>query len=95
MAYKQPNNINQIFKIKPLIQIHTRKTTLAEIKVSQSHSRVSLFEMEDSQENTNNTIFSVRIVSIDYYMSPPLPDLDISYSSFQGSTLPLLISALF
>lgn len=39
------------------------------------------FEMEDSQDNT---IFSVRIVSIDYYMSPPIPDLDIFYSSFQG-----------
>ncbi|KAL8116725.1 hypothetical protein AgCh_023033 [Apium graveolens] len=40
--------------------------------------------MEESQENPNNTIFSVRIVSIDYYMFPPIPDLDISYSSFQG-----------
>ncbi|CAN6575672.1 unnamed protein product [Malus baccata var. baccata] len=28
--------------------------------------------------------FSVRIVSVDYYMAPPIPGLDISYSSFQG-----------
>nr|GMD05868.1 DNA polymerase zeta catalytic subunit isoform X1 [Ipomoea batatas] len=28
--------------------------------------------------------FSVRIVSMDYYMCPPIPGLDISYSSFQG-----------
>ncbi|XP_071725510.1 DNA polymerase zeta catalytic subunit-like [Rutidosis leptorrhynchoides] len=38
--------------------------------------------MEDSQANSK--IFSVRIVSIDYYMSPPIPDLDFCYSSFQG-----------
>ncbi|XP_047961036.1 DNA polymerase zeta catalytic subunit isoform X4 [Salvia hispanica] len=29
-------------------------------------------------------LFSVRIVSIDYYMSPPIPDFDISYSNFHG-----------
>ncbi|KAK1386104.1 DNA polymerase [Heracleum sosnowskyi] len=40
--------------------------------------------MEESQQNSDNKVFSVRIVSIDYYMSPPIPDLDISYSSFQG-----------
>ncbi|ONI04488.1 hypothetical protein PRUPE_6G324000 [Prunus persica] len=28
--------------------------------------------------------FSVRIVSVDYYMAPPIPGVDISYSSFQG-----------
>ncbi|XP_042518598.1 DNA polymerase zeta catalytic subunit [Macadamia integrifolia] len=38
--------------------------------------------MEKSQSGGN--IFSLRIVSIDYYMAPPIPDLDISYSSFQG-----------
>ncbi|KAL4556311.1 hypothetical protein LXL04_038958 [Taraxacum kok-saghyz] len=38
--------------------------------------------MEDSQPDLN--IFSVRIVSIDYYMSPPIPGLDLCYSSFQG-----------
>lgn len=38
--------------------------------------------MEDSQSDTN--IFNVRIVSIDYYMAPPIPDIDICYSSFQG-----------
>ncbi|KAI8027476.1 DNA polymerase zeta catalytic subunit [Camellia lanceoleosa] len=39
---------------------------------------------EDSQPYSNSNIFSVRIVSIDYYMAPPIPELDISYSSFQG-----------
>ncbi|KAK9291641.1 hypothetical protein L1049_019590 [Liquidambar formosana] len=39
--------------------------------------------MADSQSALN--IFSLRIVSIDYYMAPPIPDLDICYSSFQGA----------
>ncbi|PKI51530.1 hypothetical protein CRG98_028090 [Punica granatum] len=38
--------------------------------------------MADSQPSSN--IFSIRIVSIDYYMAPPLPGVDICYSSFQG-----------
>ncbi|KAK9070718.1 hypothetical protein SSX86_011120 [Deinandra increscens subsp. villosa] len=38
--------------------------------------------MEDSQPDSKH--FSVRIVSIDYYMSPPIPGLDLCYSSFQG-----------
>ncbi|XP_043708383.1 DNA polymerase zeta catalytic subunit isoform X3 [Telopea speciosissima] len=38
--------------------------------------------MEKSQSGEN--VFSLRIVSIDYYMAPPIPDLDICYSSFQG-----------
>lgn len=38
--------------------------------------------MENSQDDAK--IFSVRIVSLDYYMAPPIPDLDICYSSFQG-----------
>ncbi|TKY61502.1 DNA polymerase zeta catalytic subunit [Spatholobus suberectus] len=38
--------------------------------------------MSDSQSNSE--IFSVRIVSIDYYMAPPIPDADICYSSFHG-----------
>ncbi|KAL3750136.1 hypothetical protein ACJRO7_011158 [Eucalyptus globulus] len=29
-------------------------------------------------------IFSVRIVSIDYYMARPIPGVDVCYSSFQG-----------
>ncbi|KAH6762547.1 recovery protein 3 [Perilla frutescens var. hirtella] len=29
-------------------------------------------------------VFSVRIVSIDYHMAPPIPGFDISYSSFHG-----------
>ncbi|GAB4855556.1 hypothetical protein Ancab_024175 [Ancistrocladus abbreviatus] len=38
--------------------------------------------MEDSQGDSN--VLSVRIVSIDYYMAPPIPDMDICYSSFQA-----------
>ncbi|KAL9450477.1 hypothetical protein AB3S75_012252 [Citrus x aurantiifolia] len=38
--------------------------------------------MADSQPDSN--IFSVRIVSIDHYMAPPIPGYDICYSSFQG-----------
>lgn len=38
--------------------------------------------MEISQGDSK--VFSVRIVSIDYYMAPPIPDFDISYSTFQG-----------
>ncbi|PIA61591.1 hypothetical protein AQUCO_00300837v1 [Aquilegia coerulea] len=38
--------------------------------------------MENSQSDSN--MFSVRIVSIDYYMFSPIPDFDICYSSFQG-----------
>ncbi|KAF9605350.1 hypothetical protein IFM89_016485 [Coptis chinensis] len=40
--------------------------------------------MENISQPDHNTLFSVRIVSIDYYMSPPITDLDISYSTFQG-----------
>ena len=39
--------------------------------------------MENSQDDAK--IFSVRIVSMDYYMASPIPDLDICYSSFQGN----------
>lgn len=38
--------------------------------------------MSDSQSNSE--IFSVRIVSIDYYMAPPILAADICYSSFHG-----------
>ncbi|KAH9755088.1 DNA polymerase zeta catalytic subunit [Citrus sinensis] len=38
--------------------------------------------MADSQPDSN--LFSVRIVSIDHYMAPPIPGYDICYSSFQG-----------
>ncbi|KAI3848221.1 hypothetical protein MKX03_003499 [Papaver bracteatum] len=41
--------------------------------------------MEKSK--SESSIFSVRIVSIDHYMSPPITDLDISYSSFQGGVV--------
>ncbi|KAL5701114.1 DNA-directed DNA polymerase [Ranunculus cassubicifolius] len=30
------------------------------------------------------SVFSIRIVSIDYYMAPPIPNLDVCYSTFQG-----------
>jgi hypothetical protein len=30
-------------------------------------------------------VLSVRIVSHDYYMAQPYPDLDFSFSSFHGS----------
>ncbi|URD83624.1 DNA polymerase [Musa troglodytarum] len=33
------------------------------------------------------TLFSVRIVSLDYYMAPPIADLGICYSSFHGRTV--------
>ena len=39
--------------------------------------------MADSQSDSN--AFSVRIVSIDHYMAPPIHGLDISYSTFQGT----------
>ncbi|KAJ4826151.1 DNA polymerase zeta [Turnera subulata] len=39
--------------------------------------------MADSQSPTP-PVFSVRIVSIDYYTAPPIPSVDICYSSFQG-----------
>ncbi|MED6202319.1 DNA polymerase zeta, partial [Stylosanthes scabra] len=38
--------------------------------------------MTDSQSTSE--IFSVRIVSIDYYMAPPIQGADICYSSFHG-----------
>ncbi|XVE63010.1 hypothetical protein DITRI_Ditri06bG0165400 [Diplodiscus trichospermus] len=38
--------------------------------------------MSNSQPGSN--VFSVRIVSIDHYMAPPISGYDICYSSFQG-----------
>ncbi|KAL8028904.1 hypothetical protein ABFX02_14G193000 [Erythranthe guttata] len=35
-------------------------------------------------ESSQPKFFSVRIVSIDYYMAPPVHELDISYSTFHG-----------
>jgi hypothetical protein len=31
-------------------------------------------------------MFSMRIVSLEYYMAPPLSDMDVCYSQFQGET---------
>ncbi|TYI16304.1 hypothetical protein ES332_A08G245600v1 [Gossypium tomentosum] len=33
---------------------------------------------------SDSSVFSVRIVSIDHYMAPPIPGFDVCYSSFQG-----------
>ncbi|KAK7258870.1 hypothetical protein RIF29_24458 [Crotalaria pallida] len=38
--------------------------------------------MSDSESNLE--MFSVRIVSIDHYMAPPIPNADICHSSFHG-----------
>ncbi|VAH26710.1 unnamed protein product [Triticum turgidum subsp. durum] len=37
---------------------------------------------EPSPPGTPSQVLSVRIVSLDYYMAPPVPGLDISYSPF-------------
>jgi hypothetical protein len=34
-----------------------------------------------------NTFFSVRIVSLDYYLAPPVPGLDVAFSSLEGSAV--------
>ncbi|TXG65487.1 hypothetical protein EZV62_006762 [Acer yangbiense] len=39
-------------------------------------------QMADSQ--LDSKLFSVRIVSIDHYMAPPIPDYDFCYSNSQG-----------
>ncbi|XP_068662058.1 DNA polymerase zeta catalytic subunit isoform X2 [Aristolochia californica] len=39
-----------------------------------------------SSQNDPN-VFSMRIVSIDYYTAPPIPDIDICYSSFHGQNV--------
>ncbi|KAK8961000.1 hypothetical protein KSP40_PGU011904 [Platanthera guangdongensis] len=35
----------------------------------------------------DSDVFSVRIVSLDFYMSPPIPNLDSCYNSFLGSNV--------
>uniref|UniRef100_A0ACD5WNY5 Uncharacterized protein n=1 Tax=Avena sativa TaxID=4498 RepID=A0ACD5WNY5_AVESA len=37
---------------------------------------------QPSQSGTPSQVLSVRIVSLDYYMAPPIPGLDFSYSPF-------------
>ncbi|KAF3967328.1 hypothetical protein CMV_008661 [Castanea mollissima] len=39
--------------------------------------------MADSESDIN--AFSIRIITIDHYMAPPIHGLHISYSTFQGS----------
>jgi hypothetical protein len=52
-------------------------------------------EPEPSTPGTPTPVLSVRIVSIDYYMAPPLPGFDFSRSPFHGAaTLPLVLSTL-
>lgn len=31
--------------------------------------------------------FTIRIVSLDYYMAPPIPHLDFCFSSLEGTTV--------
>lgn len=51
---------------------------------------------EDWQEEAGcPNVFSVRIVSIDYYMAPPVPDIDVCYSSFHGIKNPAPFSFVF
>ncbi|CAN6469328.1 unnamed protein product [Victoria cruziana] len=40
-----------------------------------------------SQEGEEARIFSIRVVSLDYYMAPPIPDFDVCYSDFQGQSV--------
>ncbi|GFY91940.1 recovery protein 3 [Actinidia rufa] len=60
------------------------RNTFADAICTEIHAYLWLSRsvMEDSQPGSN--VFSVRIVSIDYYMAPPIQGLDICYSSFQG-----------
>lgn len=41
-------------------------------------------EIEMLNSQSDSSVFSVRIVSIDHYMAPPIPGFDVCYSSFQG-----------
>lgn len=50
-------------------------------------------EVEDSQPDSAR-VLSVRIVDIDYYMAPPIPEIDICYSSFQGIFFTYLLTSL-
>lgn len=34
-----------------------------------------------------NPFFSLRIVSLDHYQAPPVPGLDVTFSSLEGSTV--------
>ncbi|XP_059610831.1 DNA polymerase zeta catalytic subunit [Phlebotomus argentipes] len=36
---------------------------------------------------TTDVVTSVRIVSVDYYLTPPVPKLDVTYSEFRGATV--------
>ncbi|ONK63447.1 uncharacterized protein A4U43_C07F15250 [Asparagus officinalis] len=43
--------------------------------------------MSTPSQSNGDDAFSLRIVTLDYYMSPPIPDLGLSYSSFQGRSV--------
>lgn len=32
-------------------------------------------------------LFSVRIVSLDYYLAPPIPGVDVTFSSLEGTAV--------
>jgi hypothetical protein len=38
----------------------------------------------------NKPIFSLRIVSLDYYLAPPIQGLDVSFSSLEGTAVDLV-----
>jgi hypothetical protein len=40
-----------------------------------------------ASQQQQNRFFSVRLVSLDYYLAPPLPGLDTCFSSLEGSAV--------
>ncbi|ERN16936.1 hypothetical protein AMTR_s00057p00185570 [Amborella trichopoda] len=41
-------------------------------------------QIEMAKEPGSSNVFSVRIVSLDYYTAPPIPEVDICYNNFLG-----------
>jgi DNA polymerase zeta len=41
----------------------------------------------DSQDNN---VFSMRIVALDHYLAPPVPSLDVTFSSLEGTSVSLV-----
>jgi hypothetical protein len=46
-----------------------------------SHTHMQLGSSEHER------FFSVRIVSLDYYLAPPVPGLDVTFSSLEGTVV--------
>lgn len=46
--------------------------------------------MQDTEALTNNPIFNLRIVALDYYLAPPIQGLDVSFSSLEGTAVDLV-----